>query len=173
MQREIVEKDRIILVGMTFYGDPFKDTEGWSEENEIGRLWNRFNAFWDEGGEWRRHVADPSVAYEVHIEPEEYTKTKEFYVMVGVQVGEVHPLPLELSFKMLPSTTYAVFTLKGSEITSNWPDTIYKEWLPTSGYEEAYKFTVERYGPSFEGMKDPDSELEVWVPIRPKKGAGA
>jgi AraC family transcriptional regulator len=168
MQHQIIEKDNVILAGMTFYGDPFRDTEGWSEENKIGRLWNRFNAFWDKGGEWLKHVVDPSVGYEVHIEPEDYAETKEFYVMVGVQVEAVDTLPLELSLKVLPSTTYAVFTLKGSEITSNWPDKIYKEWLPNSAYEEAHKFTVERYGPTFKGMDNPESELEVWVPIRPK-----
>jgi AraC family transcriptional regulator len=156
---------------MTFYGDPFKDAEGWSEENQIGRLWNRFNILWDKGGEWKEHVVDRGVAYEVHVEPEEYPETKEFYVMVGVQVEAVEPLPLELSLKVLPPTAYAAFTLKGSEITSNWPERIYREWLPNSAYEEAHKFTVERYGPNFKGMDDPESEMEVWVPIRPKQGA--
>lgn len=171
MQHRIVEKDRVILAGMTFYGDPFKDTESWSEENEIGRLWNRFNALWDKGGEWISNVVDPSVAYEVHVEPEEYGETKRFYVMVGVQVEKIVPLPLELSSRVLPAGTYAVFTLKGSEIASNWPVRIYEEWLPSSLYEEAYKLTVERYGPSFKGMDNPESELEIWVPVRAKERA--
>jgi AraC family transcriptional regulator len=169
MQHEIVEQDKLILAGMSFYGDPFKDAEGWSEENEIGRLWHRFNVFWDKGGEWREHVVDPGVAYEVHIEPEDYSETNCFYVMVGVQVEEVEHLPLELVFRVLPSTTYAVFTLKGSEITSNWPDEIYEQWLPSSAYEEAQKFTIERYGPGFRGMDDPESKLDICVPIRPKQ----
>lgn len=171
MQHEIVERDRIILAGMVFYGDPFKDNEGWSEENEIGKLWGKFSTVWDRGGEWTERVINPDIGYEVHIEPDDYHETKEFYVMVGAQVEEVEHLPLEFFVKVLPSTTYAVSTLRGSEITSNWPDTIYKEWLPQSAYEEAYKFTVERYGPSFKGTDDPESELEIWVPIRPRKGA--
>jgi len=173
MQHEIIEQDKLTLAGMVFYGDPFKDTEGWSEENEIGKLWGKFNAVWDRGGEWTEGVVDPNVGYEVHIEPEDYAETKAFYVMVGVQMEEVRRLPLELFIKVLPSTTYAVFTLKGSEIASNWPDKIYKEWLPESDYEEAYKVTIERYGPSFQGTDDPESELEIWVPVRPKRDAGA
>jgi AraC family transcriptional regulator len=87
--------------------------------------------------------------------------------MVGVEVSDLEGLPLELSIKVLPAGTYAVFTLQGTEITSNWPDTIYKGWLPQSGYEEAHKFTVERYdGERFKGVDDPESELEIWVPIR-------
>jgi AraC family transcriptional regulator len=57
--------------------------------------------------------------------------------------------------------------LRGPEITSNWPDAIYKGWLPQSGYEEAHKATVERYdGDRFKGVDDPESELEIWVPVR-------
>jgi len=170
MEPRIVERGEIILAGMVFYGDPVGSAGGWSQENEIGKLWTRFNTFWDAKQELIRNVVAPNVGYEVHIEPEEYAETRNFYVMVGVQVDKVQPLPLELSFKVLPATTYAVFTLRGSEITSNWPDRIYQEWLPNSAYEEAHKFTVEYYGPGFKGMDDPESELEIHVPVKPKQG---
>ena len=45
--------------------------------------------------------------------------------------------------------------------------------MPQSAYEEAFKVTVERYGPGFKGTDDPESELEIWVPIKPRKGAGS
>ena len=161
-----------MIAGMVFYGDPFAGGEGWSQENEIGRLWGRFNRFWDDRQADIQHVVDGSVGYELHVEPVEYPETKSFYVMVGVEVSDPVGLPLELSVKVLPAGTYAVFTLRGPEITSNWPDTIYKGWLPGSGYEEAHKLTVERYdGDRFKGVDDPDSELDIWVPVR-KKGLG-
>jgi AraC family transcriptional regulator len=169
MKPKILERGEIILAGTVFYGDPFESPGGWSEENEIGKLWRRFNTLWDAKRDLIKNVTNPNVGYEVHIEPEEYAETKNFYVMVGVQVDRVEPLPLELSFKVLPATTYAVFTLKGREITSDWPDRIYREWLPNSAYEEAYKFTVEYYGPNFKGMGDPESELEIHVPVKPKQ----
>jgi AraC family transcriptional regulator len=156
-----------MLAGMVFYGDPFAGAEGWSQENEIGRLWGRFNRFWDAHQADIRHVVKSSVGFEVHVEPAEYAETKCFYVMVGVKISDLQDLPLELSVKVLPAGTYAVFTLRGPEITSNWPDAIYKGWLPESGYEEAHKFTVERYdGDRFKGVDDPGSELEIWVPVR-------
>jgi DNA gyrase inhibitor GyrI len=55
-----------------------------------------------------------------------------------------------------------------SEITSNWPDKIYREWLNHSTYEEAHRFTVEYYGSNFRGMDDLESELEIHVPVRPR-----
>ena len=44
MEPTIIERDKIILVGFSFFGDPFQAGE-WTEENEIGRLWNRFMAY--------------------------------------------------------------------------------------------------------------------------------
>ena len=171
MEPRIEERGPTMLAGMVYYGDPFA-AGGWSQENEIGKLWTRFNAFWDEHQASIRHVADPNVGYEVHIEPQEYAETGNFYVMVGVEIAEIEDLPLELSVKVLPAGTYAVFTLRGPEITSNWPDAIYKGWLPGSGYEEAHKVTVECYdGDRFKGVDDPDSELDIWVPIKKSTSA--
>jgi len=169
MEPRIIEKEEIILVGMIFYGDPFKSTGGWSEENEIGKLWKRFSTYWDKHGELLKNVVDPNVGYKVHIEPEEYAETKNFYVMVAVKVAKIEALPLELSIKVLPPSTYALFTLRGKEITSNWPDEVYQKWLPESGYKEAHKFTIECYdGERFKGMDNPESELDVYVPIKRK-----
>ena len=171
MEPTIIESGPTMLAGMVFYGDPFAGGEGWSQENEIGRLWGRFNRFWDDRQADIRHVVDGSVGFELHVEPVEYAETKCFYVMVGVEISDLAGLPLELSVKVLPAGTYAVFTLRGPEITSNWPDAIYKGWLPGSGYEEAHKFTVERYdGERFKGVQDPESELDIWVPVK-KKGS--
>lgn len=161
MEPKIIERGEITLVGMVFYGDPFKEAAGWSRENEIGKLWTRFVA--------KEELVRNRVGhggYEVHIEPEEYEHTKNYYVFVGVEVEKVDALPLEMFVKVLPPSTYAVFTLKGKEITSNWGERIYKEWLPQSGYTEAHKFLIEYYdGARFKGMDNSESELDVYVPV--------
>ena len=55
------------------------------------------------------------------------------------------------------------------EMTKNWGDAIYKEWLPSSDYEEAFQCTIERYDEDrFKGWGDPDSEVEIWVPVKAK-----
>ncbi|GEM_PF-3859724 len=46
MEPTIRELDQIILVGFSFFGDPFAESSGWTEENEIGRLWNRLRPTW-------------------------------------------------------------------------------------------------------------------------------
>ncbi len=167
MKPRIIEKEPIIIAGMDFYGDPFT-AEGWSEGNEIGKLWSRFSAFMDANGDRVKNVVDPNVGFEAHYEPAEYGETKSFYVMVGLEVSAADGLPLELCVRVFPATTYAVFTFAGDDIKSNWPDKIFKEWMPDSGYEEAHKFLFEVYdGDRFKGMdKLSESELDVYVPIR-------
>jgi hypothetical protein len=39
----IIDKGAIILAGMAFHGDPFQSAEGWSQSDEIGKLWKRFS----------------------------------------------------------------------------------------------------------------------------------
>ena len=42
---EIIEAGPMTFVGFSFFGDPFQLSGGWTEENEIGRLWSRFMAY--------------------------------------------------------------------------------------------------------------------------------
>ena len=44
MEPTMIEKRQMMLLGFSFFGDPFKISGGWTEENEIGRLWKRFMA---------------------------------------------------------------------------------------------------------------------------------
>jgi AraC family transcriptional regulator len=163
MEPKIVEKDETTLVGMVFYGDPFREEPGWSEGNEIGKLWERFT----EKSDLVKNVSSQG-AYEIHIEPKEFEETKRYYVFVGVEVERPEDVPPEMFVKVFPPTKYAVFTFKGEDITSNWADRIFKKWLPDSGYEEAGKFVLEYYDDErFKGMENlEESELDVWVPVR-------
>jgi len=165
MEPTIIEKDEIILAGMDFYGDPFTKAKGWSEQNEIGRLWTRFTSFRKKNEGKIKWVSDGS--YEVWIGMDEPEGSKNKYIFVGGDVESVKNLPLELVAKILPRTQYAVFTIEGKEIKSDWSGKIYKEWLPESGYKEAYPFLIEYYDKKrFKGMDNEDSELDIYLPIK-------
>jgi AraC family transcriptional regulator len=167
MEPTIVEKKQIVLVGFSFFGDPFATSSGWTEENEIGELWNRFVAYMAHHGDRIKHVKNPAVCYEVHIEHEETAAKGHFEVFVGVEVAQLEDVPVEMSVKMLPPTKYAVFTLKGKQITSDWPKMIYHEWIPGSGYQEAYPYMFQLYDQRFKGLKHLDaSALDAYVPVK-------
>ena len=170
MEHKIIQSGKIMIAGMVFYGDPFAVGGGWSEENEIGKLWTRFSAFCDNHRKAFKHEVNANVGWELHITTDEYDETKEYYVMVGIEVSEIEDLPAPTFAKALPAGQYAVFTLKGEQMTGNWSKAIYEEWLPLSAYEEAYSCTFERCDDDrFKGWGDPESEVEIWVPVKAKE----
>jgi AraC family transcriptional regulator len=165
MSPKITQKKKIILVGMDFFGNPYEKAGGWSEQNAIGQLWKRFENFYQNKKDSIKHSVSES-GYELWIDFEGEKETKNKYIFVGVEVEKIEDLPLELIAKILPETRYAVFTLKGQKIKSDLP-LIWKKWLPDAGLETSFDFMIEYYdNQRFKGMDNPDSELDIYVPIR-------
>lgn len=171
MQVEFVEKGSMALAGMSYYG-PLTG-EGWSRENPIGQLWERFNRFFDQYPSFSQNQAvNPGIGYEISIwNEDELQESKCFYVFVGVEVHQLDDMSLELVGKVLPASTYAHLMPKGQEITS-WERAFYDEWLPSSDYQLAaygdYHFQIQAYEEGrFKGLGDllEESEIDVFIPV--------
>jgi AraC family transcriptional regulator len=166
MQPVILEKQEILLVGFSFYGDPFRLHAEWSEENEIGLLWKRWSSYFQNHSGAIRHIHEPGIFYEVHIRGEETYSKGLFEVFVGVEVERFEHLPFDVSAKVLPATKYAVFTLQGRQIVSDWEYPLAHEWLPKAGVTVAYPYGFQRYDERFKGMERiEESALDIYVPI--------
>jgi AraC family transcriptional regulator len=170
----IIDKKKIILVGMDFFGNPFEKAGGWSEKNAIGELWSRFEAFFEKKKDSIKHMVSES-GHELWIESEEEKGeegeegAKLKYIFTGVEVEKLEDLPLELVAKVLPLTRYAVFTFKMELIKSDWSQTqlIWSKWLPEQGLEPSFDYMIEYYDPErFKGMDNPESELDFMIPIK-------
>ena len=169
MEPNIINREQFLIVGMVYYGNPFQEIEVTPDQNEVGKLWARFSTYYDNNPQVFKGEVNPKVGWELHITTDEYEDTKEYYVMVGVEMSEIADLPLPTFAKVLPAGQYAVFTLKGEEMVKDWCKAIYKEWLLSSDYKEAFQCTIERYdGDRFKGWGDPESEVDIWVPINVK-----
>jgi predicted transcriptional regulator YdeE len=172
MQSQIVVREQMTLLGMSFFGDPFRAAVGWSQENEIGRLWSRFEAYLADRSATLRHVRDERVAYELHIDHAGTHATGEYEVFVGLEITALEDVPVQLLVKILPPGEYAVFTLQGAQITADWHQQIYAEWLPAAGYEPQHGYMFERYDERFKGMdRLEESTIEVHIPVRRHAGA--
>jgi predicted transcriptional regulator YdeE len=168
METKIVYCERMHLIGFSFFGDPFAASGGWTEENEIGRLWTRFLAYVERHGSAVPSTANRETSYEVHIDHDETLEKGHYEVFVGIQSPTLEDLPVQLSIKVLPAGEYAVVTLRGDEITSDWSQLLYQEWLPDAGYRQAHGFMYELYDERFKGIDQlGDSEIEVYVPVHP------
>ena len=166
MQPTILRKPEILLVGLPFYGDPFDTSNVWSEENHIGRTWKRLMGYLGQHGSAIKHRAALDIFYEVHIYGEETNTQGLFEVFVGVPVERIESVPVELSVKVLPATEYAVFTLQGEAIYSDWVMNI-DRWLVEAGYERNHPYSVQYYDPRFKGLDQiADSTLDVCMPVR-------
>ena len=170
MNPRLITREQLTLVGFTFYGDPFRLSPGWTEENEIGRLWAHFMAYEEKHREQLSLlILEPNITYEVHIYNDETPITGVFEVFVGSELADVALAPIETVIKVLPATQYAVFTIRGAAIVGDWPRAIYEEWLPESGYEMAHNFHIQYHDGSFKGFDRLDeSSLDVYLPVKPR-----
>lgn len=170
MEVKFVEKEKMKLVGKAYYG-PLQG-EGWSHSNSIGQTWQRFIDFCEDKEKWKlieKHAVNPHTHYEVHIwKEEEFQKTGDFEVFVGMEVECLDKISLELDSKVLPATTYALLNAKGQEIKT-WEGQL-EDVLPKSKYPQAkfddYQFLIQCYDDRFKGLdKMDESEMDILIPI--------
>ena len=168
----ITEKIALKLAGMVYFGNPVHSHEGWNVENEIGKLWNRFMTLCTENAEViGQQSIEPGVAYEAHIAyPGKVNQ--EYHIFVGIETENPFPLPIELFYKVMPSTRYAVFTVKCSDMFEQMEE-LYSEWLPNSPFVESYPMLIQRYDMArYKGLDDPDSEIDFMLPIKERDDEG-
>jgi AraC family transcriptional regulator len=159
MEPQIVKKEGMLIAGAVFFGSP--------EGGEFGKTWDRFMAIEKQisGG------TEPPVAYGVEMYGKEFETEKRWTYLAGMQVSDLNCLPPGAVGVALPATTYAVFTSKGGlEMIPKTFQHAYNEWLPASGYEMAFPFDFELYDQRFHHDDPSTSEVDIYIPIRPKAG---
>ncbi|MFW9904591.1 MAG: GyrI-like domain-containing protein [Candidatus Thorarchaeota archaeon] len=169
MQEPIILENKIFrLLGCVYYGDPFHEAEEWSYENEIGKLWQRFMdlSFKKYARLLRKICVDNNIAYELHLEPEEYMNTKKYYVFIGMEVESGEEVPLEMFIKVLPKIDYIVFTttIENKQEQGRY---IYKTWLPENGLVQSFPYIIQLYDQRrYRGLEDPKSEIDWYIPVK-------
>ena len=91
-----------------------------------------------------------------------------FEKWAAVEVSAIETIPEGMETYTLQGGLYAVFLHQGP--ASAFQKTfgyIFEEWLPNSEYELDDREHFELLGEKYKN-NDPDSEEEVWIPIRPK-----
>ncbi|MFD1145057.1 GyrI-like domain-containing protein [Larkinella insperata] len=136
--------------------------------DRTGELWRSFMPR-------RKEIINPATAdllsLQVYDKPLAYAKfspTTEFEKWALVEVTGFDSMPEGLETFTLPAGLYAVFLYKGasSEFTETF-QFIFGTWLPSSEYVLDDRPHFEVLGEKYRN-NDPDSEEEIWVPIRLK-----
>jgi len=167
MEIDFISRGQLILAGMSFYGDPFKDAGDWSAGNEIGRLCKRFMDYRAKNLDTRMPKTVRDDIYEVHIYSEETESRGFFEVFVGQEIGEIHAPPVELSIKILPPGQYAKINLVGATIISDWYIDLDSE-LKQRGWQRGLPFFFQVYDDRYKGLEHiAESELTAYIPVIP------
>jgi AraC family transcriptional regulator len=162
MEPRIVKREAIKLIGIMYYGD----NKNW----EIPKIWEEFLPLMKK----IPNCLPVRESYGLCFYTESFSKTGLFYYLAGLPVSSLEEIPIELVGKTLPASEYAVFTHKGSFVgkTNTVRDTYayaYGTWLPTSPYTNPYAYDFEFYDERFKGNTNPDSEIDICIPIKRSK----
>lgn len=149
----IITKGRLQLVGMEIRR---------LNSYVIGKLWDSFRQHVSEIDRRRDHE---SIYYALI----ELTGNKwEVFYTTCVEVVEEGKLPEGMVYKVLPSTTCAVFSHKGA--VARIQDTfeyIYSSWLPKSGRMRLNQPEFARYDHRYLGPTNENSEFDIYIPVGP------
>jgi AraC family transcriptional regulator len=89
-----------------------------------------------------------------------------FDYIAGVEVSDFSDPPREFARVRIPEQKYAVFTHSDHIATIRRTiNTIWNQWLPSSGMKAADGPNFERYDDKFDPMTG-NGGLEIWIPVR-------
>jgi AraC family transcriptional regulator len=135
-------------------------SERCSSENgaAIPGLWHRFHQYVEEIPD---RVGD--VAYGVCCNGDDSGNVD---YIAGVEVSDFSDLPREFSRVRIPAARYAIFTHR-EHVSSvrRTINTIWNQWLPSSGHVVADAPNFERYDTSFD-PRTGNGGFEIWIPVK-------
>lgn len=136
---------------------------------------NKTYALWSGFMPLRKHITRSigSELYSLQVydsfSPASFSPKTEFTKYALVEVEDFKDVPKGMQSFILEEGLYAVFPYKGTP--EGFPQLmayIFSQWLPSSDYALDDRPHFELLGEKYKN-NDPDSEEEVWIPIKQKK----
>lgn len=125
-----------------------------------------FRAFMPRKKEFKMPVSEDVIALQ-HYNLLTFTPQTIFEKWACVEVSEYKGIPRDMETLFLEAGTYAVFIHKGTVASFvNSMKHILYTWLPTSKYKLDDRPHFEILGKAYLGPNNPNSEEEIWIPIR-------
>lgn len=135
-------------------------------QNKTGQLWGSFMPHY---ATIPNKISGDKFSLQVY--PSDYfvqfQPMREFVKWAAVEVSTPDQIPEGMEQFDLAGGTYAVFEHKGSSADPSIFQYIYAEWLPQSSYQLADLPHFELLGDKYK-INDPESEEEIWIPVREK-----
>ena len=133
--------------------------------NKTGELWRNFMPR-------RREISNNSnflISMQIY-KPTyfaDFNPINEFEKWATVEVLDFDNVPIDMETYTLTGGLYAVFDYKGLSTDNSIFQYIFGNWLPNSNYLLDNRPHFEVLGEKYKNA-DPNSEEEIWIPIRQK-----
>lgn len=95
----------------------------------------------------------------------DFNIVNKFEKWAAIEVSDFDNIPNDMETFVLSGGLYAVFDYKGSSSDNSIFEYIFQTWLPTSDYTLDDRPHFEVLGDKYKN-NDPNSEEEIWIPIR-------
>jgi hypothetical protein len=164
---QLIEKNSLLLAGLSFFGDPFAYHMEWQVENEIGRLWTRYYDLLTRYPDFHQQAMQAGKMYEVHILHPESSENGNYEVFVGTELTDPGLLPLWFVLKRLPAQRYLQYEISGQAIVEDFEAQALEALLRTLNLQREPAYHLQAYDERFKGMDRLDeSTITVLIPIR-------
>lgn len=135
-------------------------------DNKTGELWRSFMPRRREiTNNLTRDLISMTIYKPTHFA--DFSPINDFEKWAAVEVSDFNHVPNEMETFTLTAGLYAVFNYKGSSTDNSIFHSIFGDWLPSSVYLLDDRPHFEVLGDKYKNA-DPDSEEEIWIPIRTK-----
>jgi AraC family transcriptional regulator len=132
--------------------------------NRTGELWK---SFMPGCGAITNNLTNDLISMQIY-PPNHFADFKpgnEFEKWAAVEVTDFDNVPAHMETFTLPGGLYAVFDYKGSSNDPGIFKYIFGTWIPGSDYSLDDRPHFEVLGSKYKNA-DPDSEEEIWIPVR-------
>ena len=159
MEPKIIITENIELVGMCA-------KTSLNNSKTVG-LWKQFMGKKKEIKEIKNRWHYSVQRYDTDMEMENFTPDTIFETCAAVEVNNFEDIPADMEAFLIQGGAYAVFIHKGATDTFHkTADFIFNYWLPNSKYQLDNRKHFEIMKDNYLGPDNPNSEEEVWVPIK-------
>jgi AraC family transcriptional regulator len=136
--------------------------------NKTGELWR---SFMPRRREISNHITSEMYSMQVYDQPVDFgNPNQEFEKWAAVEVLDFGTIADGMETYTLKGGLYAVFQYKGSSTDTKIFQVIFGTWLPNSDYLLDNRPHFEILGDKYRNA-DPNSEEDIWIPIKPKNNA--
>jgi AraC family transcriptional regulator len=138
-------------------------------DNKTFELWR---SFMPRRKEIKNNISSDLISMQVYgasFNFEDFNPDAEFEKWAAIEVSDFEIIPDSMETFTLTGGGYAVFIHKGAaSLGAKTFRYIFGTWLPNSDYLLDNRPHFEILGEKYKN-EDPDSEEEIWIPIKPKK----